>query len=79
MLPSLTLSEVNTLPRLISEVEKLPQRLGNDISLEINSEQDKERMSDSPSLGLGLSLLTALFSVGSQLSSNKRSQIPTKF
>lgn len=79
MLPSLTLSEVSTLPRLISEVEKLPQRLGNDISLEINSEQDKERMSDSPSLGLGLSLLTALFSAGSQLSSNKRSQIPTKF
>lgn len=79
MLPSLTLSEVNTLPRLNSEVEKLPQRLGNDISLEINSEQDKERMNDSPSLGLGLSLLTALFSVASQLSSNKRSQISTKF
>lgn len=79
MLPSLTLSEVNALPRLISEIEKLPQRLGNDISLEINSEQDKERISDSPSLGLGLFLLTALFSAGSQLSSNKRSQIPTKF
>lgn len=34
-------SEINTLPRLISEAEKLPQRLGNDISLEINSEQGR--------------------------------------